>query len=88
MEWAQYLRRYPHVRIEVQGHTDLTGNERLNRRLSQERAERVRQLLLSYGAAPSQVVARGYGASRPLWNPEVYQWQQQENRRVEIVLLP
>ncbi|GBD07420.1 Outer membrane porin F [bacterium HR21] len=88
MEWAQYLRRYPHVRIEVQGHTDLTGSERLNRRLSQERAERVRQLLLSYGAAPWQVVARGYGESRPLWNPEVYEWQRQENRRVEIVLLP
>lgn len=88
MEWAQYLRRYPHVRIEVQGHADLSGNERWNRQLSQERAERVRQLLINYGAPPSSGYRTRYGSSRPLWNPEVYRWQQQENRRVEIVLLP
>lgn len=88
MEWAQYLRRYPHVRVEIRGHADLTGSERWNRVLSQERAERIRQLLISYGVSPSQVLARGYGSSQPVWSPEVYEWQRRENRRAEIVLLP
>jgi outer membrane protein OmpA-like peptidoglycan-associated protein len=88
MEWARYLREHPDVRVEIQGHSDLTGTERLNQRLSQERAEQVRRLLIAYGVSPTQVVARGYGSTRPLWNPEVYEWQRAENRRVEIVILP
>ncbi|MCS6965845.1 MAG: OmpA family protein [Candidatus Kapabacteria bacterium] len=87
-DWARYLQRHSHIRVEVRGHTDQTGVERLNRRLGQERAEWVRRLLISYGVSPLRIVARSYGSSRPLWNPELYEWHRRENRRVEIVVLP
>lgn len=52
--------------IEIGGHTDSQGSEGYNRRLSQERAEAVREALLERGAAPARLRAAGYGESRPV----------------------
>lgn len=52
-------------RVEVAGHTDDTGTEGYNLRLSRERAEAVRAFLISKGISPDRLTARGYGESQP-----------------------
>jgi OOP family OmpA-OmpF porin len=52
--------------VEIQGHTDNTGTEATNLALSQERADAVKKYLADKGVAPERMVARGYGASRPV----------------------
>lgn len=52
--------------IEVAGHTDSQGDARVNERLSLERAESVVAYLVRRGVPGSRLVARGYGASRPV----------------------
>ena len=51
--------------ITVDGHTDRTGPEAYNQRLSDERAETVRAALVERGVASDHLSARGYGAERP-----------------------
>ncbi len=54
------------TKIEVQGHTDDTGKDSLNLKLSQDRAQSVRTYLVGKGVAPSRLVAKGYGETMPL----------------------
>jgi OmpA-OmpF porin, OOP family len=65
-DMAAGLKEHPHMRVEVQGHTDSTGTATYNEQLSQRRAESVRQYLIDKGVSPSQVVAHGYGESQPV----------------------
>jgi outer membrane protein OmpA-like peptidoglycan-associated protein len=76
---------YPGVRVSVEGHTDSTGTEALNQRLSLRRAQAVRGLLLRQGLAPATVTAQGFGAGSPVASNETLAGRQQ-NRRVELIL--
>lgn len=69
--------------IEIAGHTDATGSEAQNLRLSQQRAETVRDYLISRGVNAAQLVARGYGSSRPVADNQTEQGKAL-NRRVEF----
>jgi len=72
--------------IEVEGHTDNTGNEANNVRLSQARAEAVKSLLVSkYGVPEKNVRASGFGSSRPKASNEDMAGRKQ-NRRVSVVI--
>lgn len=55
-------------KIEIGGHTDTGGAADLNLRLSQRRANTVRDFLISKGVPASQVTAKGYGETQPLVN--------------------
>jgi outer membrane protein OmpA-like peptidoglycan-associated protein len=55
-----------YVHIEVQGHTDERGPKWFNVKLSEERAESVRQFLVSRGIEASRLSSRGFGAEKPL----------------------
>lgn len=55
-------------RIEIGGHTDTGGAADLNQRLSEQRANTVRDFLISKGVPRGQVTAKGYGESQPLVN--------------------
>jgi len=83
---AADLKKYPRLEIELQGHTDSVGSDRYNLRLSQQRADAVRSYLLQRGVLPSQVVARGYGESRPVEDNNTSEGRAQ-NRRVMMVVL-
>ena len=63
---AQVLRDFPDISIEVQGHTDSRGNDSGNMRLSQQRADAVRQYLVNQGVASDRLTARGYGETTPI----------------------
>jgi len=82
---AGILLAYPGVRVSVEGHTDSTGAEAVNQRLSRRRAGAVRDCLIRQGLAPGAVAARGHGSGVARASNETVAGRQQ-NRRVELVL--
>jgi outer membrane protein OmpA-like peptidoglycan-associated protein len=83
-EVMRVLNENPDVElIEIQGHTDETGTEELNRRLGQERANSVLRWLVARGVARERLVAKGYGSERPLGDNSTDEGRQ-KNRRVEF----
>lgn len=77
----------PSMRVEIAGHTDGIGSVAANLKLSQLRAESVRSYLIMQGAGPNQLVARGYGKSQLLIDPEKGEPDRERNRRVELRVL-
>ncbi|MES2828286.1 MAG: DUF6089 family protein [Bacteroidota bacterium] len=71
--------------LKLAGHTDNTGSDALNMRLSKDRAESVRSYLVSQGANASRVEATGYGEAQPIATNKTAAGRQQ-NRRVEFTL--
>ena len=69
-------------RFEIAGHTDSVGDSRYNKRLSEQRANAVKQYLISYfELEPHALQARGYGEEQPLLENDSTHGV---NRRVEI----
>ncbi|RZK82212.1 MAG: OmpA family protein [Pedobacter sp.] len=71
--------------LKLAGHTDNTGSDALNMRLSKDRAESVKAYLVSQGANASRIEAIGYGESQPIATNKTAAGRQQ-NRRVEFTL--
>lgn len=82
-EVAAKLLANPTVRVEISGHTDSTGNETANQRLSQARAETVREYFIAKGVAADRLVAKGYGSTKPVATNKTVAGRA-ENRRVEL----
>lgn len=83
---ARDLAKYPRLRIELQGHTDDSGSDAFNQKLSQLRADAVRAFVLERGVLPEQVVAVGYGESKPIADNKTEAGRAQ-NRRVVMVVV-
>lgn len=71
--------------LKLAGHTDNTGSDALNMRLSKDRAESVKSYLVSQGANASRIEATGYGENQPIASNKTAAGRQQ-NRRVEFTL--
>jgi OOP family OmpA-OmpF porin len=54
--------------VQISGYTDSAGNPAANMKLSQRRADAVRQLLVDAGVNPAMLSAKGYGSSESLAN--------------------
>ncbi|MEQ9064818.1 MAG: OmpA family protein [Vicingaceae bacterium] len=80
------LNAVPRLKIELSGHTDNTGSESLNQKLSQERAGAVKQYLISKGISSDRLVAKGYGSSRPVGTNDSKEGRQ-NNRRTEYEII-
>ena len=76
---------HPGLLLEVEGHTDSTGGDELNQKLSEQRAGGVRTYLISQGLAETAVTAQGFGKTMPVADNSTAAGRQQ-NRRVEIVV--
>ncbi len=76
---------YPGLRLRSEGHTDAIGSEVLNQRLSEQRAEAVREYLLTQGVPEHAVSSVGLGFSVPVASNDTREGRQQ-NRRVEIIV--
>jgi OOP family OmpA-OmpF porin len=63
---ATDLKKYPRLKIELQGHTDSSGSDQYNLKLSQQRADSVRIYLMDQGVPGGQLSARGYGETQPI----------------------
>ena len=83
---AAILNQYPEHQIAVEGHTDATGGDAYNQKLSEERAASVRLSLVAGGVDPSRITSRGYGKTQPVATNETAEGRQQ-NRRVEVIVL-
>jgi len=80
---ADLMKKLTNLRVELSGHTDNTGSEVLNTRLSQKRAEAVVEYLISKGISKERLTAKGYGSSVPIDSNETYEGRQ-NNRRTEF----
>ena len=71
--------------IEIDGHTDNTGDAASNLTLSQQRAEAVRVYLIQQGADGNMLVAKGFGDTMPI-APNETEEGKFRNRRIEFVV--
>jgi outer membrane protein OmpA-like peptidoglycan-associated protein len=78
------LKSWGDVDIEVAGHTDSMGSDAYNMKLSQQRAEAVRNFLISRGVAENRLTAKGYGESQPVADNATEEGRF-KNRRVELI---
>lgn len=83
---AEALRGEPNLRAEIAGHTDSSGSDEYNLRLSQQRADAVLTFLANEGIERSRLVARGYGESQPVASNDSADGRDR-NRRVEFRVL-
>ncbi len=81
-----YFEKFPNLKIEISGHTDWVGSDEANIKLSNARANAVRNYLVSKGVDPDKIVAIGYGESMPVATNETDEGRQL-NRRVEFKVL-
>ncbi len=71
------------IRILVEGYTDSVGSESYNQRLSERRAEAVRDYMMSLGIAAERIETRGHGEANPVASNDTAEGRAQ-NRRVII----
>ena len=71
--------------IEVQGHTDNTGKDEVNKKLSQTRANAVMDYLVKKGVEAERMTAVGYGPDKPIADNKTKEGRQ-KNRRVEFII--
>ncbi len=77
----------PESKMVVEGHTDSQGGADFNQKLSQQRAQTVRDYLVSRGIASDRISAEGFGPTRTIGDNATPEGRA-NNRRVEIVVKP
>ena len=76
----------PKLGVELGGHTDNVGSNELNAKLSQDRADAVREYLIGKGIEPDRLASKGFGETKPV-APNDTDDGRQRNRRVEFLIL-
>jgi outer membrane protein OmpA-like peptidoglycan-associated protein len=84
---AIVLKKFNKTGVRVDGHTDRTGSDAYNLKLSQQRAAAVAEYLSSQGVGYNRLSSQGFGESQPIASNETSQGRS-ANRRVEIQLFP
>ena len=83
---AAFLESHPELHVELAGHTDNVGSDTYNLKLSNERAEVVRQALIAKGIEEDRLTAKGYGSSKPMY-PNDNDEHRAGNRRTEMIVI-
>ena len=83
-EVAKMLKENAGLKLEIDGHTDSDGNAQINAKLSQDRADAVKSLLVSLGIDAGRLTTKGFGAAKPIDNNTTPEGKA-NNRRVEFV---
>ncbi len=84
---ANSLQTYPDSLIDVYGHTDSTGSDSFNQRLSEQRAEAVANYMSTRGVNSARIRWQGFGETAPIADNATAEGRAQ-NRRVEIKIIP
>jgi outer membrane protein OmpA-like peptidoglycan-associated protein len=85
-EVAAALKDHPEVKnVRIEGHTDNTGGAATNAKLSQSRAEAVREYLAARGVATERLTAKGYGDTQPVASNKTAAGRE-ANRRTDFVV--
>ena len=85
-EIAQVMKENPSMRLMIEGHTDSQGDANINRKLSERRANAVRDYIMSRGIAGNRMEAVGHGEDRPIAD-NTTEAGRTKNRRVEFNIL-
>lgn len=80
---ALLLKKSMHLTIELGGHTDQTGTEQWNEKLSLARAQAVKQFLIDQGIEKNRITAIGFGSKKPI-APNTNELGRAQNRRTEM----
>ncbi len=83
---AAFLKENPNRNVLIEGHTDSTGSDTTNQRLSEDRATAVANFLMAQGVNPARITTTGYGEVYPVATNDTAAGRQQ-NRRVDVVIL-
>ena len=81
----EIMKLKPTMKIEIGGHTDSDGDDAMNMELSLQRAESVRNYLISQGISANRMISKGYGETRPKTS-NATPTGKAINRRTEIVI--
>lgn len=84
---TKVMNQYEKTLLNIVGHTDSTGSSELNQRLSEQRANGVKNYLLGQNVLAARLQTQGMGASQPVATNGTEQGRAQ-NRRVEIQIVP
>lgn len=82
---VQLMNDNPDCWVKLDGHTDSTGSDAINNKLSQDRVDSIKFYLVDKGINPNRIVARGHGSSMPIAPNDTAEGRA-KNRRVEINL--
>src|SRR5437867_2075486 len=77
------MKEHPNLRALVEGHTDSIGSDAYNQRLSERRADAVRDYMVSRGIGTQRITTKGWGKSKPIVSNKTKEGRAR-NRRVEI----
>ena len=80
---SKIVNQYKTLRFDVEGHTDSTGSDKINSKLSQARADAVKDYLIANGFPADMITSKGFGSANPIGDNKTSKGRQQ-NRRVEI----
>ena len=86
VELANFLKKYPSLKLRIIGHTDNSGTVEYNETLSLDRANKVKKLIVDKGVNPKRLIAEGYGETSPITNNNTEEGKA-KNRRVEFRIL-
>jgi len=84
-ELAGTLNKYDDTNVLIEGHTDNTGEDSYNQKLSERRASEVQEFLMTQGVDGSRLTTRGYGEKQPIATNETDNGRS-SNRRVEVAI--
>lgn len=82
---AETLKKYGDTNVIVEGHTDNTGTDAINKPLSENRARSVANQLLAQGVESARITTQGFGSAVPVADNST-EAGKQSNRRVEIAI--
>ncbi|HDG67985.1 MAG TPA: hypothetical protein ENG11_02425, partial [candidate division Zixibacteria bacterium] len=80
------MQENPDIKVEIAGHTDSIGTESYNLKLSQQRADAVKEWLVQHGIDSSRIIAKGYGESQPIADNGTEEGRA-KNRRVTFTIV-
>jgi outer membrane protein OmpA-like peptidoglycan-associated protein len=84
-KFAATLKEYMDTNVTIYGHTDNTGTEQINKPLSENRANAVKDYLVSQGVASTRITTKGMAATAPVASNDTDKGRAQ-NRRVEVAI--
>jgi outer membrane protein OmpA-like peptidoglycan-associated protein len=82
----RFMRSSETMEIEIGGHTERRGSARLNKILSQDRADAVKAYIVQAGIDEKRIKTKGYGSSKPVTDGKT-EIERKQNRRVEYTIL-
>ena len=80
------MKCYPNMQVELDGHTDSTGDAEANKKLSMDRANVIRDMLVQGGVDTARITTQGFGADKPIASNDTEDGKA-KNRRTELVVL-